>query len=83
NRAILASYIAKQTKENGEVATKAANNWSFLPIKTDKQLDVRFETSPSEKAANFIKDFAQYPMTFVENDDIGFAIYKIDLTEKK
>ncbi|MER1855930.1 hypothetical protein KC943_18290, partial [Proteus mirabilis] len=26
---------------------------------------------------------AQYPMTFVENDDIGFAIYKIDLTEKK
>ncbi|MGE9716796.1 hypothetical protein ACQP3F_34940, partial [Escherichia coli] len=53
------------------------------PIKTDKQLDVRFETSPSEKAAKFIKDFAQYPMTFVENDDIGFAIYKIDLTEKK
>lgn len=83
NRAILASYIAKQTKEKGEVATKAANNWSFLPIKTDKALDVRFETSPSEKAAAFIKDFAQYPMTFVENDEIGFAIYKIDLTEKK
>lgn len=62
----LASYIAKQTKENGEVVTKAANNWSFLPIKTDKALDVRFETSPSEKAAAFIKDFAQYPMTFVK-----------------
>ncbi len=63
---------------------KAANNWSFLPIKTDKQLDVRFETSPSEKAANFIKDFAQYPMTFCGKcmTISVFAIYKIDLTEK-
>ena len=43
NRAILASYIAKQTKKMAKLQQKAANNWSFLPIKTDKQLDVRFE----------------------------------------
>ncbi|MBD2779561.1 bifunctional 2',3'-cyclic-nucleotide 2'-phosphodiesterase/3'-nucleotidase [Xenorhabdus sp. 42] len=83
NRTILAAYISRMTKEKGVVSIQAENNWSFLPIKTDKQLDVRFETSPSEKAAKFIKDHAQYPVKYLKNDDIGFAIYQIDLTEKK
>ncbi|CDL83333.1 bifunctional 2',3'-cyclic-nucleotide 2'-phosphodiesterase/3'-nucleotidase [Xenorhabdus szentirmaii] len=82
NRTILAAYISRMTKEKGVVSIQAENNWSFLPIKTDKQLDVRFETSPSEKAAKFIKDHAQYPVKYLKNDDIGFAIYQIDLTEK-
>ncbi|MDX7991110.1 bifunctional 2',3'-cyclic-nucleotide 2'-phosphodiesterase/3'-nucleotidase [Xenorhabdus littoralis] len=82
NRTILASYISRVTKEKGVVSTQAENNWSFLPIRTDKQLDVRFETSPSEKAAKFIKEHAQYPVKYLKNDDIGFAIYQIDLTEK-
>ncbi|OTA21399.1 Adenosine synthase A [Xenorhabdus beddingii] len=83
NRTILASYIARITKEKGVVSTQAENNWSFLPIKTDKKLDIRFETSPSEQAAKFIKAHAQYPMNYLKNDDIGFAIYQISLTEKK
>ncbi|MBI6549022.1 bifunctional 2',3'-cyclic-nucleotide 2'-phosphodiesterase/3'-nucleotidase [Xenorhabdus lircayensis] len=83
NRTILASYISRMTTEKGMVLTQAENNWSFLPIKTDKKLDVRFETSPSEKAAKFIKEHAQYPVKYLKNDDIGFAIYQIDLTEKK
>ncbi|MBS9424300.1 bifunctional 2',3'-cyclic-nucleotide 2'-phosphodiesterase/3'-nucleotidase [Photorhabdus caribbeanensis] len=83
NRAILAAYIIKMSKQKGMVATKAENNWSIMPIKTDKKLDIRFETSPSEKAAKFIKAFSQYPMRYLENDDIGFAVYQIDLTEKK
>ncbi|WP_045959508.1 bifunctional 2',3'-cyclic-nucleotide 2'-phosphodiesterase/3'-nucleotidase [Xenorhabdus poinarii] len=83
NRTILASYISRITKEKGVVSTKAENNWSFLPIKTDKTLDIRFETSSSEKAAKFIKEHAQYPVNYLKNDDIGFAIYQIDLTEKK
>lgn len=82
NRSILAAYIAKESKDKGQIATKAANNWSFTPIKTDKKLDIRFETAPSEKAAKFIKENAQYPMKQVGTDDIGFAIYQIDLTEK-
>ncbi|MDD9340144.1 bifunctional 2',3'-cyclic-nucleotide 2'-phosphodiesterase/3'-nucleotidase [Providencia heimbachae] len=82
NRSILAAYIAKESKEKGEISTKAANNWSFTPIKTDKKLDVRFETAPSEKAATFIKENGQYPMKQVGTDEIGFAIYQIDLTEK-
>ncbi|MDX7987444.1 bifunctional 2',3'-cyclic-nucleotide 2'-phosphodiesterase/3'-nucleotidase [Xenorhabdus sp. 12] len=83
NRTILASYISRVTKKKGVVSTQAANNWSFLPIKTDKKLDIRFETSPSEKAAKFIKEHAQYPVKYLKNDDIGFAIYQLDLTEKK
>ncbi len=83
NRTILAAYIAKISKEKGQVSTRAQNNWSFMPIKTDKVLDIRFETSPSEKAAEFIKTHAQYPMKRVGTDDVGFAVYQIDLTEKK
>jgi len=45
------------------------------------KLDVRFETSPSEKAAAFIKEKAQYPMQQVATDDIGFAIYQVDLSK--
>jgi 2',3'-cyclic-nucleotide 2'-phosphodiesterase/3'-nucleotidase len=40
---------------------------------------VRFETSPSEKAAQFISDRGQYPMKKVATDDVGFAVYQIDL----
>lgn len=78
----MASYIAKVSKEHGEVTSRADNNWSFLPIKTDKALDIRFETSQSDKAAKFIQQNAQYPLKQVGTDDIGFAIYQIDLTEK-
>ncbi|KOY60862.1 bifunctional 2',3'-cyclic-nucleotide 2'-phosphodiesterase/3'-nucleotidase [Photorhabdus heterorhabditis] len=83
NRTILASYIVKVSKEKGMVVTKANNNWVIMPIKTDKKLDIRFETSPGEKATKFIKEFSQYPVKYLENDEVGFAVYQIDLTEKK
>ncbi|WP_070962719.1 bifunctional 2',3'-cyclic-nucleotide 2'-phosphodiesterase/3'-nucleotidase [Vibrio sonorensis] len=79
NRSILASYISRVSKELGEVTPSADNNWSFFPVKSNVDLDVRFETSPSEKAQQFIKNKGQYPMDKLGNDDIGFAIYKIDL----
>ncbi|NRN28497.1 bifunctional 2',3'-cyclic-nucleotide 2'-phosphodiesterase/3'-nucleotidase [Photorhabdus heterorhabditis] len=83
NRTILASYIVKVFKEKGMVVTTANNNWVIMPIKTDKKLDIRFETSPGEKATKFIKEFSQYPVKYLENDEVGFAVYQIDLTEKK
>lgn len=45
------------------------------------KLDIRFETSPSEKAKQFIQESAQYPMTYVDTDEVGFAIYQVDLTQ--
>lgn len=79
NRSIVANYISKVSKEKGEVTPSADNNWSFSPISTSAKLDVRFETSPSEKAAQFISDKGQYPMKKVATDDVGFAVYQIDL----
>ncbi len=79
NRSVVAAYISRVSEEKGEVTPSADNNWSFAPIKSDKPLDIRFETSPSDKAAQFIKDKGQYPMKRVATDDIGFAIYQIDL----
>ncbi|MEH0667267.1 bifunctional 2',3'-cyclic-nucleotide 2'-phosphodiesterase/3'-nucleotidase [Vibrio scophthalmi] len=79
NRSVVAAYITRVSEENGEFVPSADNNWSFAPIQSDKKLDIRFETSPGDKAAKFIADKGQYPMTFVENDDVGFAVYQIDL----
>jgi len=49
--------------------------------KAKNKLDVRFETSPSEQAAKFIQDNAQYPMKKVGTDEVGFAVYQIDLSK--
>ncbi|MGD8173694.1 2',3'-cyclic-nucleotide 2'-phosphodiesterase [Vibrio sp. TRT 21S02] len=79
NRSVIAAYITRVSHEKGEFTPSADNNWSFAPIKSEKKLDIRFETSPSEKAAEFIKEKGQYPMKRVATDDVGFAVYRIDL----
>lgn len=78
---MVAAYISRVSEEKGEVTPSADNNWSFAPIKSDKKLDIRFETSPSEKASKFIQDKGQYPMKRVATDEVGFAIYQIDLNK--
>ena len=65
----------------GKFHPAADNNWRLAPIAGDKKLDIRFETSPSDKAATFIKEKGQYPMNKVATDDIGFAIYQVDLSK--
>lgn len=77
NRSVLANWISAQK----EIHPAADNNWRLAPIHSAKKLDIRFETSPGEKAAAFIKDKAQYPMKNVGTDDIGFALYQLDLTK--
>lgn len=81
NRQILANFISAQSKEHGKVSPKADGNWRIAPIAGDVKLDIRFETSPSEKAQAFIKEYAQYPMKPVGTDEVGFAIYQIDLSK--
>ncbi len=54
-------------------------DWRRSTAKTP--LDIRFETSPGDKAAAFIKEKARYPMRQVATDDIGFAIYQLDLSQ--
>jgi 2',3'-cyclic-nucleotide 2'-phosphodiesterase/3'-nucleotidase len=70
-----------RVEKGGEIHPAADNNWRLAPIHSDTPLDIRFETSPSDKAAAFIKEKAQYPMKQVATDDIGFAIYQVDLSK--
>ena len=79
NRTILANYIARVSKEEGQVIPTADNNWSFAPITASTKLDIRFETAPTEKAAKFITDKGQYPMERVATDEVGFGVFRIDL----
>ncbi|MBN6074342.1 2',3'-cyclic-nucleotide 2'-phosphodiesterase [Aggregatibacter actinomycetemcomitans] len=80
NRQVLADYIKATSEKEGAVNPSADKNWRFVPIKGNAKLDVRVETSPSEQAAQFIKENAQYPMKQVGTDEVGFAVYQIDLS---
>ena len=82
NRSVLAAWISAESARAGAIHPAADNNWRLAPIHSDTALDIRFETSPSDKAAAFIKEKAQYPMSQVGSDDIGFAIYKVNLNAK-
>lgn len=79
NRSVLAAYISAQTKAQGEVKPQADNNWRLAPVESSTPLDIRFETSPTEKAAAFITQYARYPLHQVGTDDIGFAVYQLNL----
>ena len=81
SRQILADYIKATSEKEGAVNPNADKNWSFVPITGNDKLDVRFETSPSEQAAKFIAEKAQYPMKQVGTDEVGFAVYQIDLSK--
>ncbi|MFZ3387986.1 bifunctional 2',3'-cyclic-nucleotide 2'-phosphodiesterase/3'-nucleotidase [Buttiauxella gaviniae] len=77
NRSVLANWITASK----EIHPAADNNWRLAPIHSSQKLDIRFETSPGDKAATFIKEKGQYPMKNVGNDEIGFAIYQLDLNQ--
>ena len=79
NRSVVAAYISAQTKAQGQVVPSADNNWRLAPIASAQPLDVEFETAPSDKAAAFIDSHQAYPMTRVGQDDVGFALYRLDL----
>ncbi|MBV4413599.1 bifunctional 2',3'-cyclic-nucleotide 2'-phosphodiesterase/3'-nucleotidase [Enterobacteriaceae bacterium YMB-R22] len=79
NRAIVAAWITEQSRRNGEIHPAADRNWRLAPVTSKAALDIRFETSPSAKAADFIHAHAQYPVKRIDTDNAGFAIYQLDL----
>ncbi|WP_028865375.1 bifunctional 2',3'-cyclic-nucleotide 2'-phosphodiesterase/3'-nucleotidase [Psychromonas aquimarina] len=87
NRDALAAYISAQSKPNNSggydsmVDPRADYNWDFKNINTKTKLDVRFETQNSAKADRFIqKNQLRSMVKLAETNDLGFAVYKIDLT---
>ena len=81
NRTVLAGYITAQTKAHGQVVPSADNNWRLAPIKSNKKLNITFETGNSDNAERFIKDKAAYAVKKMGQDDVGFAVYQIDLSQ--
>ncbi|ABI38602.1 2',3'-cyclic-nucleotide 2'-phosphodiesterase [Shewanella sp. MR-4] len=90
NREALAAYITAQSKFNettgkyeGMVNPSADYNWDFKTISTNVALDIRFQTQDSDKAATFIEANKQREMTKISKDELGFAVYRINLSQDK
>lgn len=90
NREALAAYITAQSKFNettgkyeGMVNPSADYNWDFKTISTNVALDIRFQTQDSDKAAAFIEANKQREMTKISKDELGFAVYRINLSQDK
>ncbi|MFB2649640.1 bifunctional 2',3'-cyclic-nucleotide 2'-phosphodiesterase/3'-nucleotidase [Shewanella mangrovisoli] len=90
NREALAAYITAQSQFNettgkydGMVNPSADYNWDFKTISTSVALDIRFQTQDSDKAAAFIEANKQREMTKISKDELGFAVYRINLSQDK
>ncbi|MEJ6522462.1 bifunctional 2',3'-cyclic-nucleotide 2'-phosphodiesterase/3'-nucleotidase [Shewanella bicestrii] len=90
NREALAAYITAQSQFNettgkydGMVNPSADYNWDFKTISTNVALDIRFQTQDSDKAAAFIVANKQREMTKISKDELGFAVYRINLSQDK
>lgn len=88
NREALAAYITEQSQFNEStgkydamVNPSADYNWDFKTINTNLTLDVRFETQDSAKAASFIDANQLRTLKKLTTDELGFAIYSINLSE--
>ncbi len=80
NRSVLAAWIADESKRAGEIHPAADNNWRLAPIAGDKKLDIRFKLPRQIKPQRLLKK-GHILMNKVATDDIGFAIYQVDLSK--
>ncbi|MCX8597204.1 MULTISPECIES: bifunctional 2',3'-cyclic-nucleotide 2'-phosphodiesterase/3'-nucleotidase [unclassified Gilliamella] len=78
-RVTLSAYITNHTKKQGEVNVKVDNNWRIAPITSKINLDIRFESSPTEEAKAYIEKHSLYPIKFIEKDNLGFGVYQLNL----
>jgi 2',3'-cyclic-nucleotide 2'-phosphodiesterase/3'-nucleotidase len=90
NREALVNYISAQSKfdaDSGQYQTMvnpaADYNWDFADIRSDIPLDIRFTTQNSDKAEHFINAHQHRPMRKLQVDELGFAVYQIDLSAKR
>ena len=78
-RVILSAYITNHTKKHGQVNVTVDNNWRIAPITSQTNLDIRFESSPTDEAKTHIETHSLYPTKFVEKDNLGFGVYQLNL----
>ena len=78
-RVILSAYITNYTKKQGQVDVTVDNNWRIAPITSQTNLDIRFESSPTDEAKTYIETHSLYRTKFVEKDKLGFGVYQLNL----
>ncbi|OTQ80075.1 2',3'-cyclic-nucleotide 2'-phosphodiesterase [Gilliamella sp. N-W3] len=78
-RVILSAYITNYTKKQGQVDVTVDNNWRIAPITSQTNLDIRFESSPTDEAKTYIETHSLYPTKFVEKNNLGFGVYQLNL----
>jgi 2',3'-cyclic-nucleotide 2'-phosphodiesterase / 3'-nucleotidase len=78
-RLILSAYITNMTQKNGIVDVTVDNNWQIARITSNKNLDIRFESSSTDEAKSYIEKHSLYPIRFIDIDTSGFGVDKIDL----
>ncbi|OCG12936.1 2',3'-cyclic-nucleotide 2'-phosphodiesterase [Gilliamella sp. App6-5] len=78
-RLLLSAYITNTTQKYGIVDVTVDNNWQIAPITSDTKLDIRFESSPTDKAKSYIEKYSLYPIRFIDTDASGLGVYRIDL----
>lgn len=90
NREALVDFITQQSNYDaatkgfrGAVEPAADNNWQLMPLQSEVQLDIRFQTQDSAIAENFVKTQQYWPMTKLTRLPSGFAEYRIDLQHNK
>ncbi len=81
NRSVLAAWIGAQSKKEGAIHPAADNNWRLAPIHSNTPLDIRFETSPRRQSRGVYQRESAVSNAPVATDDIGFAIYQLDLSK--
>lgn len=80
-RVILTAYIKNESENKGAVNIKENHNFKILPIKSDKKLNLIFQSSNKDEAQDYILNNAIYPIEYLGKDSGGFGIYKLDLQE--
>ncbi|OCG37864.1 bifunctional 2',3'-cyclic-nucleotide 2'-phosphodiesterase/3'-nucleotidase [Gilliamella sp. Gris1-4] len=78
-RVILSAYITNTTQKYSITNVTVDDNWQISPITSNKKLDIRFESSPTDEAKTYIEKHSLYPIHFIDTDTSGFGVYKIDL----
>lgn len=79
NRAVLIQYLREQTRLQGALTPQAQHHWQLQTIASTSPLDIRLETASGKSAQAFIEAQAHYPLTYLGENALGYAEYRVDL----
>ena len=70
-REILIHYVSQKSKHNDKLISSLKPNWQLVSIAGSEDLSLIFETSPEQKASDYIVENAQYNMVKSQINEAG------------